>query len=42
VARTQDRLEFADSSAAGAVTPVDPTVPLTGSLTGLMGPGGIG
>ncbi|MFD2081326.1 hypothetical protein SAMN05421678_12628 [Actinopolymorpha cephalotaxi] len=40
VARTQDRLEFADSSAAGAVTPDNPAVPLTGSLTGLTGPGG--
>jgi hypothetical protein len=42
VARTQDRLEFADSSAAGAMTPDNPAVPLTGSLTGLMGPGGLG
>jgi uncharacterized protein len=42
VARTQDRLEFADSSAAGATTPDNPAVPLTGSLTGLTGPGGTG
>lgn len=40
VARTQDRLEFADSSAAGASTPDNPAVPLTGPLTGLTGPGG--
>lgn len=40
VARTQDRLELADSSAAGAMTPDNPAVPLTGSLTGLTAPGG--
>ena len=42
VARTEDRLEFADSSAAGAITPDSPAVPLTGSLTGLTGPTGSG
>ncbi len=40
VARTQDRLELADSTAAAAMTPDNPAVPLTGSLTGLTGPGG--
>lgn len=41
VARTQDRLEFAGSSAAGAMTPNSPAVPLTGSLTGLVSGGGV-